>query len=72
MEEMEKLREKVDPINDKGMIEPIRRLKLGKAAGRDKLMAEMIKYMREGATRELRDIMNEVIKRKVLLKDWIT
>lgn len=71
--------EEEDDINDKQeielikkeeMLEAIRKLKLGKASGRDNIQPEMIKYMGEEGTKKLTEIMNEAIKSKKVPKEW--
>lgn len=52
------------------MIDAICKLKLGKAPGRDSVRPEMINYTGDEATKELRTIMNEVIKSTRVRKVW--
>lgn len=70
----------VEDINDEQEIQIIReeveaaikRLKVGKAPSNDNTTPEIIKYMRRGGKNKLTKIMNKVLKKKEIHKDWKT
>jgi hypothetical protein len=52
------------------VVEAIRRMKIGKAPGSDKITAEMMKYMGDRGRQILLEILNKVWKEEKIPRDW--
>lgn len=72
MEEQEELneREEIEEIQEKEGREAIQKIKLGKAAGRDKVTPEMIKHMGKEGITKFTELLNEIMKTTVIPREW--
>lgn len=62
------LNNEIDLVSEK-VKEAVRKLRLGKAAGRD-VTSKMIKCMGEKTTQKLRELINESIKVRTVPENW--
>lgn len=62
--------ENYEEISQKEITDALKKLKLGKSAGHDKLTPEMLKYMGKDGEELLRDIINQAWKSGEVPADW--
>lgn len=59
-------------ISEIELEEAIKKIKLGKAAGKDKISSEMIKYIGEVGKEKILTLMNDIVKSRKAPKEWQT